>query len=399
LDVVLLKGLAKKPDDRYQSAGEFAAAFGEAVLNLPYQTSSLVQVSEPNPVTPVMTQIFNSGEVEAIPSPAADGTTPVFKPRRKSYSALLALALLMVLALAIVAFSLARPNNPVVAQEPSATPSPSPTQFDPDGTVSYFMAQTIAAYTDTPTSTATYTPTNTSTATATFTRTASVTPSVTPLPFGNAVVTGRFDVNVREGPSTEHRILFTLAPGTRVQLVGRTEDATWLELVTRDSRRGWMAAQFLIPDIDVWTLPITWFEPTATATFGNPVPTTDPGGGGGSGGGGGGNPTAVPTNPPTATNVPPPISITFYAEPERIEPGGCSTLNWSVSNADEVTIEGTPVELSGSKSVCPNATTTYNLSAYRYSDGATAGASATVYVKNLEVTPVPGTDGMSVGNQ
>jgi hypothetical protein len=80
-----------------------------------------------------------------------------------------------------------------------------------------------------------------------------------------------------------------------------------------------------------------------------------------------------------AAGNPAPPQITFTANPTSIAAGQSSTLNWTVVNADSVTITslGT-VPLTGSSPVSPATTTTYTLTATRGSQSATATATVTV---------------------
>jgi peptidoglycan-associated lipoprotein len=101
-----------------------------------------------------------------------------------------------------------------------------------------------------------------------------------------------------------------------------------------------------------------------------------------------------PPPPPPAKQVepPPPAApdITeFSAEPSSIERGQSSTLKWSVSNADQITIDngvGT-VQASGSRGVYPNDTTTYTLKAS--GPGGTLSKTATVNVTAPPPPPTP----------
>ena len=74
-----------------------------------------------------------------------------------------------------------------------------------------------------------------------------------------------------------------------------------------------------------------------------------------------------------------PIVNSFSASPTEIDPGGSSTLTWSVSDADTVTITliGT-VALSGSTSVSPAVTTNYILTATNSAGSVTATVTVTV---------------------
>ncbi len=101
-------------------------------------------------------------------------------------------------------------------------------------------------------------------------------------------------------------------------------------------------------------------------------------------------PPPPPPPPPKAEAPPPPPAAPdiaeFSAEPSSIERGQSSTLKWSVSNANQITIDngvGT-VQASGSKGVYPNDTTTYTLRAT--GPGGTLSKTATV---NVTAPPPP----------
>jgi len=74
-----------------------------------------------------------------------------------------------------------------------------------------------------------------------------------------------------------------------------------------------------------------------------------------------------------------PVIASFTATPASISAGQSSTLQWSVTNADSVSISsiGT-VAASGSRSVTPAATTVYTLTATNASGSATRTATVTV---------------------
>ncbi|MEJ0021310.1 MAG: hypothetical protein WDN47_01870 [Candidatus Doudnabacteria bacterium] len=61
-------------------------------------------------------------------------------------------------------------------------------------------------------------------------------------------------------------------------------------------------------------------------------------------------------------NSQPSISY-FDAYSAKIKPGDTTTLEWSTSDATTVTLDNSPVDLTGSKDVTPTATTTYTLAA------------------------------------
>jgi peptidoglycan-associated lipoprotein len=103
-------------------------------------------------------------------------------------------------------------------------------------------------------------------------------------------------------------------------------------------------------------------------------------------------PPPPPPPPPPAEQPPPPPpkpAIRFSAEPSTIERGNAATLNWTVSDATDVSISpaiGT-VSARGSRQVYPSDTTTYTLSAK--GPGGSESATATVTVTIPPPPPPP----------
>jgi peptidoglycan-associated lipoprotein len=93
--------------------------------------------------------------------------------------------------------------------------------------------------------------------------------------------------------------------------------------------------------------------------------------------------------------VPPPPppkapTATLSADPTSIQPGQSSTLSWNTTDANDVTLDGSKVDPSGSQKVTPNQTTTYHLVAK--GAGGTQEATAQVTVAAAPTptpTPVP----------
>ena len=74
------------------------------------------------------------------------------------------------------------------------------------------------------------------------------------------------------------------------------------------------------------------------------------------------SPLATPAPRFTPTRRPTPVvRIIFSASPLLLRPGLCSTLRWQVSGAKRVTLDGTMVQDSGSKQVCPSSDHLYRL--------------------------------------
>ena len=93
----------------------------------------------------------------------------------------------------------------------------------------------------------------------------------------------------------------------------------------------------------------------------------------------------APAPPPPAA----PTIASFAAEPSSIERGQSSTLSWSVSNANSISIDNAigTVQANGSRRVFPGSSTTYTLTAT--GAGGTKTAAATVNVTAPPPPPPP----------
>jgi uncharacterized Zn-binding protein involved in type VI secretion len=89
------------------------------------------------------------------------------------------------------------------------------------------------------------------------------------------------------------------------------------------------------------------------------------------------------TVPATPTPTPPPISINFTADQTTLlSLGECTTLRWTVSNAQTVRLDGETVASEGSKRVCPpSLTNNYRLTAVA------ASGKSTEKTVTINVTP------------
>jgi eukaryotic-like serine/threonine-protein kinase len=200
LNDVLLKGLAKAPEDRYDSAGDFAAAFAEAVKG--YEKVKInVNMRADNPALPPERDDITRFD----DSPITGGTyTPVTPQPAQRRPLLLVAGIIGTLLLLGVLYAGSRsggdgttvtpsPTAPLIVAERTETLEPTIT---PTLTLTFTLTPTAtftptATATFTPTDTATFTPTNTATftptatatftptATATFTPTATATPTAT----------------------------------------------------------------------------------------------------------------------------------------------------------------------------------------------------------------------------
>src|SRR5579862_5385807 len=99
----------------------------------------------------------------------------------------------------------------------------------------------------------------------------------------------------------------------------------------------------------------------------------------------------TPAPPPVVQPAPPPaapVITEFAAEPSSVERGQASTLRWTVTGANQISIDqgiGT-VDASGNRRVFPNNTATYTLTANGPGGRATRSATVTV---NAPAPPPP----------
>lgn len=94
-----------------------------------------------------------------------------------------------------------------------------------------------------------------------------------------------------------------------------------------------------------------------------------------------------PPAPPSESAPAPTANIT--ATPDTVNPGQSSVLNWTTTDATDVSIDGIgAVPTSGTKTVTPSATTTYHLVAR--GDGGSTDATATVTVSQAANTNTSG---------
>ncbi len=156
------------------------------------------------------------------------------------------------------------------------------------------------------------------------------TPSPTPIRFSplqieQAEGIALVNANLRLGPGFEYAIVGRLSKGESVQVRGRDESATWLQVVPE--RIGWVYAPLIQLDDPVFSLRVASSPPV-----------------------------------PQHTPVPPP-RMQFVAEPSGMQLGECAMLRWNVEGAMFVTLNEENVTAHGERRVCPTQTAKYVLSA------------------------------------
>ena len=63
-------------------------------------------------------------------------------------------------------------------------------------------------------------------------------------------------LNVRTGPGVGYPAFTTISNGTTVTLLGRDASATWVKVILRDGRQGWVNAAYLTTSVPVINLPV-----------------------------------------------------------------------------------------------------------------------------------------------
>ena len=149
---------------------------------------------------------------------------------------------------------------------------------DPGMLAETMLAETVAAYTDTPapTETPTISPTPTETPTVTLTPTPTTTPSQTPTLTPTLVppvyVTVIPDgLNFRGGPGTVYLVAGGAVKGDELLVTGQAYGCEWLQVEKADGKTGWVPADQVTFDspcewIAQLEIPPTPFIPTATPT-------------------------------------------------------------------------------------------------------------------------------------
>lgn len=133
------------------------------------------------------------------------------------------------------------------------------------------------------------------------------------------------NANLRLGPGFEFAIVGRLSQGESVQVRGRDESATWLEVVPE--RIGWVYAPLIQIDYPVFSL-------------------------------------RVASSPPVPQHTPaPPPRMQFVAEPSAMQLGECAMLRWNAEGAKFVTLNEENVTAHGERRVCPTQDAKYVLSA------------------------------------
>ncbi|MBI1260051.1 MAG: SH3 domain-containing protein [Chloroflexi bacterium] len=167
----------------------------------------------------------------------------------------------------------------------------------------------------TPRFTATPIPTRTPLPTLTFTpseTTIPPTPSDSPTPSATPPILGSVvslqSINMRSGPGVGFSALSALRPATKVQILGRNNDGTWLNIRMEDGSEGWVSSELIRLQPTGTPFPSITPSPNLTELAGGTsLPTSLFGGG-----------TITPTPPLSISNAASPTPILENANPATI---------------------------------------------------------------------------------
>jgi heat shock protein HslJ len=180
-------------------------------------------------------------------------------------------------------------------------------------------------------------------------------------PFGQ--VTAPAGVNIRTGPGTIYPAVGLAPFNTTLAITGRSADSQWwvTPIQGAPNNQGWVSASW-----------VQAFNTTNVPVVAAPPPPPPP------------TPTATPL--PQAT---PQAQIAFWADRTTITQGECTSLRWQVHNVQTVFVypvgqnfRDFPVTGEGSRQVCPQVTTTYEMRVQRTDGG--------VETRQVTITVLPG---------
>lgn len=274
---ILLRGLAKKTDERFATATDFVKALHHAVSNTSepkvLHNTTLVQSQALNPIISAPpTLVQNKPKIQR---PVESQTLVLSARRNQSFAIMGFIVALFATLIAIGALVSASRGNEALPTSAAAFLS----TIDPTHVRLQFFAELTATaefIASIPTATLTPSPTVTASATATLmpTLTPSATITNTPLPTETLQTTPieylfpESDAQVDNidgaflyvGASEEYETEGLLPYRSLLDLYGRDPLGYWVEAESRQGFDGWMRVEDLTLYVDVLTLPITWDE-------------------------------------------------------------------------------------------------------------------------------------------
>ncbi len=230
LENIILKAIAKRPEDRFQSGSEMA----EALRN--------------RRVTPVPSSRGATRPPTRPPTPAGGTAAPARKPLPLILGGLV--VLVAVVALSVLLSGLFRNPTPgpsagavAATEQPTATETPPPTMTSSPPTSTPPVIETV----------------------------------VTPLPTlpGEVLVTTNAETQIYAGPGEAHPVLITVPEGQQVPVSGRTQDNTWWR-ITVAGITAWIANDKVMAPPEALALEVVTDVPTPPKPTATPTPSPEP---------------------------------------------------------------------------------------------------------------------------
>jgi serine/threonine-protein kinase len=362
VNAVVAKAMSKRPEDRYQSAGEFvhdlAAGLQTPTIGTPdtlreaaHETIQLraadraIRQEQINatmaklsatrvptsPNRPTAEIVSDDGPTVLTPT----GTRLAPPPKHSTTPYTLVAVALLVVVLGGAALLLSTGGSiPTVTPEATGSATRAVIAGPPSATPATATDTPIpsATHTATPSPTITLTATTSPSATATLTRT----PSATPTPATPVAITQR-SIIARSGPGSQYPRVAEIPVDSELVIIGVSEDGGWLKVLLPDGREGWLAASAASVTTagNIQALPIA-LAPTDTPTW-TPTPTNTatatvtPSR----------TPTSTPTDTPTATVTPSRTPMPTNTPTATITPSATPTLTPTVTPSATPTLTPT----------------------------------------------------------
>lgn len=324
VEEVIIKAMAKNPDDRFQSAGALAKALREGVGLAPGEENKPITIVAPRPKTqdiehatgPITPEektaagtVLSKGEAATVLSSNAAGSTVAAQPARGWPVVPIVIGGIIIAALlgaALLLFS-GLGGDDVEATAVAEQAATATGQAEATAAAAVNIPTAPLAPTDTP----------------------------TPIPPGTPQAVAVTELEVRAGPGDDYPLLGYLPGGATVEITSRDKEGTWWQIKTSltASGVGWIrAGEEFSTSTDTVSVPIALAPPTPTlpvavATEEEETPTPEPT-----------EPAATataaqPVEPPTSTpppNTPTPAEPTDTPTPER--PAIAGKLAFPVDN-------------------------------------------------------------------
>ncbi len=175
---------------------------------------------------------------------------------------------------------------------------------------------------------------------------------------GTGTITATAGANVRLGPSTGFPSLGVAPFGTSGTIIGASQDGQWwaFDVPESSSLMGWVLSS-LVEAENTDDVPVL------------PAPVR-------------------PDPPPVPSPVPPSPTVSFWSDATTVAQGECTGLHWSVEGSDpavfiyeyDADVSSGSVPNSGSMSICPTQTTTYEMRV-QHADGRVEFRTVTITVQ------------------